>query len=203
MRLRDLVLLLALASCGSTGTFVWVQDLPPAPQVSSEYLIRTGDTVNVRVVSQDGLATRARVRPDGRIALPLLGEVEVRGKRPSALRAELEARLKPYFVAPSVTVNIDEFAPRQVTVIGEVTHPGVFPLDMRGAGVAQALADAGGFTDYADRSRIFVLRSATWSDASRRGERAERIRFTYDAITRGDTAAARFVLEPGDVVVVE
>ncbi|HEY1958241.1 MAG TPA: polysaccharide biosynthesis/export family protein [Polyangiaceae bacterium] len=194
MRFRDLVLLLAVASCGTTGSFVWVQDLPAASEVSGEYLIHTGDIVNVRVVSQDGLATRARVRPDGRIALPLLGEVEVRGKRPSALRSELEARLKPFFVAPSVTVNIDEFAPRQVTVIGEVTHPGVFPIEMRGAGVAQALADAGGFTDYADRSRIFVLRS---------GERAERIRFTYDAITRGDSAAARFVLQSGDVIVVE
>jgi len=194
MRFRELVLIAALAGCGSTGTFVWVQDLPPKPEVAGEYLIRTGDIVNVRVVSQDGLATRARVRPDGRIALPLLGEVEVRGKRPSALRAELEARLKPYFVAPSVTVNIDEFAPRQVTVIGEVQHPGVFPIDMRGAGVAQALADAGGFTDYADRSRIFVLRSA---------EHGERIRMTYDAITRGDSAAARFQLQPGDVVVVE
>ncbi len=194
MRLRDLLLVSMLAACSSTGSYVWVQDLPTEPAASGEYLIHTGDVINVRVVSQDALTTRARVRPDGRIALPLLGEVEVRGKRPSALRAELEARLKPYFVAPSVTVNIDEFAPRQITVIGEVAKPGVFVMDIHGAGLAQALADAGGFTDYADRSRIFVLRS---------GEKRERIRFTYDSVTRGDTAAGRFVLEPGDVVVVE
>lgn len=197
MRLRDLVLSsVLLAGCSSAGSYVWVQDLPPRPVVTSEYVIHTGDVVSVHVVGQDALATHARVRPDGRIALPLLGEVEVRGKKPSSLRAELEARFKPYFVAPSVTVNIEEFAPRTISVLGEVTHPGVFPLDLRGGGVAQALAEAGGFTDYADKSRIFVLRAG--DDGAQ-----TRIRFTYDAVSRGDSAAARFVLQPGDVVVVE
>lgn len=197
MRPLELLFVLFAAGCSSAGSFVWVQDLPRQSAVGNgEYVIRTGDVVSVRMVSQDGLTTHARVRPDGRIALPLLGDVEVRGVRPSALQKELEARFKPYFVAPSVTVNVDEFAPRQITVLGEVMHPGVFPLDARGAGVAQALAEAGGFTDYADRARIFVLRSGE-------SRAQERIRFTYDAVSRGESAAGLFVLQPGDVVVVE
>src|SRR5579885_1143060 len=98
MRIRDLIVVLSLGAgaCGPSGSYVWVKDLPPTADFS-----------------------RAKVRNDGRIALPLLGDVEVRGKKPSALRAELEARLKEYIVAPSVTVNVEEIAPVTVSVLGE------------------------------------------------------------------------------------
>ncbi len=66
------------------------------------------DTLTVRVYNQDGVTTRGRVRPDGRIALPLAGEVEAEGRRPADLAREIEAKLKPFFVAPSVAVNVDD-----------------------------------------------------------------------------------------------
>jgi polysaccharide biosynthesis/export protein len=196
MRLRDFILLVSVLGglgCASPGRFVWVRDLAPQAAAGRGYLIRSGDVLSVRVVSQDNLTTHAHVRPDGRIAMPLLGDVEVRGKTPSSLRSELEARLKQFVVAPSVTINVDEFAPVRIAVLGEVMHPGVFPIGVHGASVAQALADAGGLTDYADRSRIFVVRS----------DDHLRVRFTYDEVSRGDAAATRFSLQPDDVVVVE
>jgi polysaccharide export outer membrane protein len=195
LRLRDLLLLVTfLGGCASAGSYVWVQDLPAqAAGPAHGYLVRTGDTLSVRVVNQDNLTTHARVRPDGRIAMPLLGDIEVRGKTPSSLRSEIEARLKQYVIAPSVTVNVDQLAPGQITVLGEVQHPGVFPITVGAVGVAQALADAGGLTDYADRSSIFVVRSSDHL----------RVRFTYNEVSRGNAAALRFNLEPGDVVVVE
>lgn len=178
----------------SAGTYVWVQDLPQSPAATpGDYLINTGDTVGIRVLGNDTMTTRAKVRTDGRVAIPILGDVEVRGKRPSAVRAELEARLKEYLNAPSVTVNVEEFQPVQVSVLGEVGHPGVYTIDPT-ASVATVLAAAGSLTEFADRDRIFVLRSSPSQ---------QRIRFTWEGISRGDTASARFSLRPGDVIVVE
>lgn len=183
----------------SAGSFVWVKDLPKeSASASTEYLINTGDTVSVRVLGaggsvQEAMSTRAKVRTDGRIAMPMLGDVEVRGKRPSAVRLEIEARLKEYLNGPSVTVNIDEFQPLTISVLGEVAHPGTFTIDPTQASVATLLANAGGLTEYADRDRIFVLRGAPSN---------QRIRFTWEAVSR-DPVATHFTLRPGDVVVVE
>ena len=195
MRIRDLsfALSLGLCACSGPGHYIWAKDLPPSTMSSHEYLIATGDTISVRVINQDSMSTKARVRSDGRVALPLLGDVEVRGKTPSSLRAELEARLKQFIVAPSVTVNVEEVAPVLVSVLGEVTHPGVVKLDPN-ASVVEALAGAGGLTDYANRDRIFVVRG---------GDKPLRIRFTFDGLEGGDPAAVRFSLRRGDVVVVE
>jgi polysaccharide export outer membrane protein len=195
MRIRELMFALAIgvAGCAPSGHWVWVRDLPPTADFSSEYLISTGDVISVRVINQDSMSTKARVRNDGRVALPLIGDVEVRGKKPASLRAELEARLKEFIVAPSVTVNVEEIAPLTVSVLGEVSHPGVVQMD-GSSGVAQALAAAGGLTDYASRDRIFVLRG---------GEKPVRVRFTYEELSTGDLAATRFTLRRGDVVVVE
>jgi polysaccharide export outer membrane protein len=122
-----------------------------------------------------------------------LGEVNARGTRPSALRSEIEARLKDYVKEPSVTVNVDETHGMSVSVLGEVSRPGTYPVEP-GAGVSQALAGAGGVTEFANRDRIFVVRG---------GPHPVRVRFTYDALTHGEEPASAFALRPGDVVVVE
>jgi polysaccharide export outer membrane protein len=182
----------ALSGCAGTGNYVWFSALP-AEDSSSEYIINVGDVVNVRVLGHDDMLTKARVRADGRIAVPIIGEVEARGKRPSALRTEIEARLKDFLVMPSVTLNIDETLAVSIAVLGEVIHPGVFPIDPS-MSLAQVLALSGGVNDFASRDRIFVVRTSP---------KAERIRFTYEAVLRNDNHAAAFRLHPGDFVVVE
>jgi polysaccharide export outer membrane protein len=186
----------SLAACAAPGNYVWVQDLPPAPPASSRedhYVINVGDTISVRVFEQDAMSSKVKVRVDGKVSLPILGELEVRGKRPADVARELEVKLKEFVVSPKVTVNVDEFGPIPVAVLGEVTHPGTYPLDAT-AGVMQALASAGGFTEYASKDRIFVLRKTP---------ALKRIRFTFDALSRNEPRAATFALQAGDVVVVD
>lgn len=180
------------AACAGPGKYVWFNALP-LEALSTEYLISVGDMLSIRVLNHDEMATRVRVRADGRIALPIIGEVEARGIRPSALRSELEARLKDYIVAPSVTLNIEEMQPAHFVVLGEVGHAGVFPLEPT-TRLADALALSGGLTEYASRDRIFVVRMTPMR---------LRIRFTYEAVLRDDGHAAAFRLHPDDVVVVE
>ena len=187
---------LLAAGCSGTGSFVWVQELPreyTTRPAAGDYLIVDGDTVTIKVFNQEALSTHAKVRSDGRIAMPALGDIDVRGKRPTSLKGELEARLKDYVNAPSVTVTVDDFQPIVVSVLGEVSKVGIYPFHPR-ATVAEVLASAGGLTDYASRDRIFVVRTSP---------RPLRVRFTYDDVARGAPPSAGFVLRDGDLLVVE
>jgi polysaccharide export outer membrane protein len=185
---------LAPCACGGSGSYVWYQQLPPeAATVSNEYVIAVGDTVSIRVLGHEEMTLRQRVRADGRLALLLIGDVEAAGKRPSALKAELEGRLKDYIVSPSVAVNIDETQPLTILMLGEVSKPGVIPLE-QDPRLARALALAGGLTEFASRSGIFVVRGQP---------KPTRIRFTYEAIYRNVGGAGDFPLERGDLIEVE
>jgi polysaccharide biosynthesis/export protein len=186
-----------LASCGATGPYVWVNDLPPSaasPPSDGRYRIGIGDLIAVRVYEQDNMSTRTKVRLDGNVSLPLVGEVQVRGRHPTEVAKEVEGRLKQYVNNPVVTVSVEESQLIPVSVVGEVTHPGIFQLEPA-AGVLQALAMAGGTTEYADKDRIFVLR--------KQQQNPVRIRFTFQALTHSDPKAVAFALLAGDVVVVE
>jgi polysaccharide export outer membrane protein len=180
----------ALFGCGG-GQFVWFHDLPAAP-AAGPYVIASGDLLGVRIFNQDNMSTHARVRSDGRIAVPFLGDVEVSGKTPDAVSRELGARFKEYVVAPTVTITVEESHPTSVSVLGEVAHPGTYTVEAS-SGVLQALAGAGGFTDYASRDAIYVLRRSP----------EQRIRFTYSALIHSEPGATTFRLHPGDVLVVE
>jgi polysaccharide export outer membrane protein len=187
----------AFTGCGTSLPYVWVEQLPKAEiaEGSREYVIAAGDTLTVRVYNQDGVTTRVRVRPDGRFAVPLAGEVEAEGRRPVDLAREIEAKLKPFLVAPAVAVGVDEVQPARVSVLGEVARPGVYPVESRG-GVLDAVAAAGGLTEFADRDRIFLVRK-------RPGRPPLRVRFTFAQLTGGSARAAAFTVAPGDVVAVE
>jgi polysaccharide export outer membrane protein len=184
----------AIAGCAGTGEFVWFNQMPPeTAAASSEYIIGVGDIVSIRVLGHEEMTLRQRVRTDGRLALMLIGDIEARGKRPSALKSELEARLKDYIVSPSVVVNVDETQPLTVLLLGEIGHPGAVPLDPDRR-LAHALALGGGLTDFASRSSIYVVRNEP---------KRVRIRFTYESIYRNVGGAGDFVLHRGDVVEVE
>jgi polysaccharide export outer membrane protein len=183
---------LLLVQCASPGAFVWISAVPKET-ASVEYTVQEGDLIEIRVFNQDPLSTHARVRADGRITMPIVGDIEVRGKRPSDIRVELEARLKDYVKEPSVTVSMQEAHPITVSVLGEVNHQGVFPIDIH-ASLADVLALAGGLNDYASRDRLFVVRTAP---------SPERIRFTYDDVSRGNPVAVGFALHQGDLIVAE
>lgn len=194
-RLSLAVVIAVLPACYSPrGAFVEVDTANITD--STETLIGSGDVLNVRVFQQDAMSARVKVRGDGKVSLPLVNEVMAGGKTPAALAGELQIKLKDFINNPVVTVSLEETRPLTVSVLGEVPRAGTVTLEA-GSGVLQALAAAGGLTDFGHKDGIFVLRKVPNLPAPKR------IRFTWVALTQGDGAAARFVLVPGDVIVVE
>lgn len=190
-----LTLLAALAptslGCGGAATYVWADAMSDhEPPVS--YVIAPGDVLGVRVFNQDNMSTRARVRSDGKIAVPFVGEIDVLGKTPATVAAELSVLLKAYVVSPTVTIVVEEALVASVSVLGEVARPGIYPIDAS-TGVLQALAAAGGFTDYASRGPIYVVRRSP----------PGRIRLSYGALIQGAGKGSLLRLRAGDVLVVE
>jgi polysaccharide export outer membrane protein len=162
----------------------------------NEYIIATNDLLQVRVFQQDNVSSRVRVRADGKISLPFVNDWLAAGKTPTVLALELQTRLKDFLTNPVVTVSLEESRPLTVSVVGEVVRPGTMTLEP-GSGVLQALASAGGLTDFAQREGIFVLRSVGPQVPT------ARIRFTWDALSRGESKASKFTLNPSDVIVAE
>src|SRR5580704_595686 len=185
--------LTGLAACAGPGNYIWLSELPPEAAAPADYVIGLDDTLSMRVYGHEDLSVHEKVRSDGRIALPLIGEVEARGKRPSALRAEIEGRLKDYVVSPSVVLTVDEATPMTVVFLGEFTRPGVYTMQSN-ARLVQALGVAGGLTDFASRDNIFIIR---------RNPTALRIRFSYQWVVRNLGHTADFPLHPGDYLVAE
>jgi polysaccharide biosynthesis/export protein len=186
--------LLAVAACPSLGQYVWADDLPvaPAPASPREYLLIPGDTVFVRVFNQENLSGRTKVRPDGRITVPFVNDVEAAGHTTTELAKTLSTMLKEYLNQPVVTVSLEEVGLTTISVLGEVTKPGIYPVE-RGQGVLRALAAAGGLTDFAHRDRIFVIRAS----------KGQRIRFTLDSLATPGSHASGFRLENDDVILIQ
>lgn len=198
MRVVALALVVGLCSVGclrNPGVFVWVDAYQAAAEPSQDSVLRVGDTVAVRVFQQDGMSARARVRADGKISLPFLNDVSVAGLAPNVIASQLQVRLKDFINNPVVTVSLEEVRQVTVSVLGEVSRPGLLTFEP-GSGVLQALASSGGFTVFARRD-IFVMRSATGDGPP------QRIRFAFDALTRGEGKGPSFKLRSGDVVIVE
>ncbi|MBN1207844.1 MAG: polysaccharide biosynthesis/export family protein [Myxococcaceae bacterium] len=190
--------LLALAACYTPGRFIWVDAYREPPSLQEEgYLIRRGDRLIVQVWNQNEMySPDTLVREDGRITLRLINDVDAAGLTPPVLARRIEELLKPMVSNPVVTVMVKEAKKIEVAVLGEVKDPGMKELEP-GSGVLQALAQADGFTDYAQLDGIFVLRRQPDSPAPLR------IRFNYENVIRTEGKGASFLLRTGDVVVVE
>lgn len=173
-------------------SFVWVDDYVSPDRGADEGVIGVGDTVDIRVLGQDQLSTRAVVRSDGRVTLPFLGDVRAAGLTPAALAAEAEERFKELINVPVVTVAVQPAPASPISVLGEVGRPGRHPYET-GMTVLEALALAGGLTEFAHADRVFVLR----------GEPPVRVRFDTRRLLRGDGEGFSFVLQPGDTLVAE
>jgi polysaccharide export outer membrane protein len=192
---------LVIAACAEVGPYVWVDQYPKmrrpeASPVGNGYVIGPGDVLSVRVFDKDNMsAPHVRVRNDGKVSLPFLNDVDAAGFTPAALAERLQTQLTAFVNLPVVTVSIEEAQPCLISVVGEVTRPGVYPLDGCGS-LLQALASAGGMTQYGHRDRIFVLRSDAVALPTR-------IRFTYEMLLHAEAPAAQFRLQRGDVLVVE
>jgi polysaccharide export outer membrane protein len=158
------------------------------------YRIGPEDIVQISVWNNDALSRAVPVRPDGMISLPLLNDVQAAGLTPTELRSYLMKRLAEYLPSPEVSVIVTDVRSLKVSVVGAVTKPGRYDLKSW-ATVLDAIAMAGGFTDFASKSNIMVLRSD--------GKRSVRLPFNYDKVASDGTDQSNFYLRPGDIVLVK
>jgi polysaccharide export outer membrane protein len=157
------------------------------------YRIGLADVLDISVWNNAAVSRTVPVRPDGKISLPLLNDVQAAGLTPMQLRDALAEKLVAYMPTPEVSVIVREVQSFRVSVIGEVRKPDRY--DLRGhATVLDALAMAGGFAEFAARTRIVVLRQ--------NGTTVKRIPFNYNAVISANGERVNFLLEPGDIVLV-
>jgi polysaccharide export outer membrane protein len=157
------------------------------------YRIGREDILDVAVWRDADLSRTVPVRPDGFISMPMVGEVKAEGRTPTELSEELREALKPYVQEPRVTVVVREVNSSRVYITGEVAHPGAYPLRGR-VSILQAIALAGGFTDFADKDAIVVLR--------RSGKDGGTIPVSYSELVEEPEKFEPLILRPGDTIVV-
>ncbi len=159
-----------------------------------DYVIGPQDVLAINVWREAELSRSVPVRPDGKISLPLVGELKVSGLTPRLLETHLAKELETYIHNPQVTVIIQEANSHKFYIIGEVEHPGAYPLTTRMT-VLNALATAGGFRDFAKVQQIYLLRLIP--DGSRK-----RLHFDYKAAVNGKNSYQDLELQTGDTLVV-
>ncbi len=188
-------LLLSILSCSNVDYQLIDNDekLLSELQQNKPYVLGCGDAIKVTVWRHEEASTDAVIAPDGKISLPLIGEVSAEGLTVDELKNELNKRYRDFINEPHVTVTIREINSLKIYVIGEVTRPGELKLNST-TDVLQAISLAGGFTMYANKSNIKIIR--------KEGDKKIKINFNYNEVVKGKNLAQNIPLKPGDVIVV-
>ncbi|MBN8730150.1 MAG: polysaccharide biosynthesis/export family protein [Acidobacteria bacterium] len=167
---------------------------PAEPATTLDYRIGPGDVLAVEVWREpESSMPGVLVRPDGRISLSMIGELVVAGMSTAELERVLVEKYKEFIHDVRLTVIVKEIHSQKVYVMGEVKKPGAIQLQAS-ITIVQALAEAGGFTEYANRKKIYILRA-------RRSEKTGEV-FNYEELERGQGGRSNVMLAPGDTVVV-
>jgi polysaccharide biosynthesis/export protein len=164
----------------------------PQGGAPADYVIGADDTLHISVWKEPDLTETLPVRPDGKISMPLLGDVDAAGLTPSALGNSITERLKKYIADPRVTVVVTAMNSQRIFITGEVVHPGATAL-LPHMTVLQALASAG-FTQFANLKGIYLLRNE--------GGKQVKHPFNYKEVVRGEHPEENIQLKPGDTLVV-
>jgi polysaccharide export outer membrane protein len=165
--------------------------------VTSEYYIGPEDVLEIIVWRNADLSKVVTVRPDGRISLPLLGDVEATGLTPTQLTANIVTKLKQFKETPTVSVILQQVNSYGIYVLGEVAHPGRFFLKSKTT-LLQAITNAGGFAPTAARNKIVIFR---WGEGPNQN-REIKLKASYDDIVLKDSSTQNVILKPGDTVVI-
>jgi len=203
-RLSTMLVLTALAG-GSTSTAFGqtTATTPPQPTapsqaadgiaVGADFIIGPEDVLGILFWREADFSGDVAVRPDGRITLPLLGDLVASGLTPSALRDQIQTASAKYLSDPNVTVIVRQINSRKVFITGEVTQPGAYPLTAPRT-VMQLISLAGGLTQYAKSDSISILRQEQG--------RTRAYNFNYKHVAQGKNVQQNILLLPGDTIVV-
>jgi polysaccharide export outer membrane protein len=184
----------SMVACSLFSTAAVQQTVVPRPaakNVADPYVIGRDDELEVVVWNQPQLSGKVIVASDGTIAMPLIGRVPAAGQTPDLLKADLEKRYARYVHGTNITVRVSDPASHVFYVIGEVNKPGVYKMHS-GEVLSQALAEAGGFGEFADPSKIRILRH----------KESETVVLTvnYNKVRSGGDVTADIPVEAGDTV---
>lgn len=178
------------------------QQKPPQDDPSADiatphnrtFIIGNDDMLNVNVWKEPELTKSIPVRSDGKISLPLIGEVQAAGRTPLQLEGEITEKLKAFITDPEVTVIVEKINSKKFNILGKVVKPGSYPLTTTTT-VLDAIAQAGGFQDFAKQKSVYILRPAP-------GGGTERLPFNYKDVIKGKHSNENVRLEAGDTIIV-
>lgn len=174
---------------------VAAQVVPPA-----DYVIGTDDVLVVMFRREKDMSAEVTVRPDGKITLPLLNDIQATGLTPDQLREQVTEQAKRLIEDPNVTVMVKQINSRKVFITGQVGRPGSYPFGARMT-VVQLIAMAGGLTEFAKAKDIVIIRDAT-GGTGRPGAKPTTFRFNYQDVQKLKNMASNIDLRPGDTVIV-
>jgi polysaccharide export outer membrane protein len=177
----------------ATGTAKSADIARPAESVSSGYIVGDSDVLHVNVWKEAEVTQTVVVRTDGNISLPLINEVKVSGLTPLQIQELVAEKLKSFLNNPQVTVTVTEIHSKRAFITGEVVRPGTYSLNAETT-VLQLIAQAGGFTPFAKKDNIVVLRTGDGQQM--------RLKFKYKEVVQGKKTEQNIALHPGDTVVV-
>lgn len=160
----------------------------------ASYIIGPGDLLAINVLHEPEVSQKVPVRMDGKITMPLIGEIQASGMKPDNLQATIAAKLHDYIKDAEVTVVVEEIKSRQFTVMGEVEHPGSFPL-VKPTTVLDGLAQAGAFRDFAKLTKIHILRKTSEGTTIS-------LPFNYKEVSKGKNESQNLQLQAGDTIIV-
>ena len=165
------------------------QDTNPPSVDPKTYAIGIGDVLYIRVWREMDFTGAYGVRPDGKITIPLVGDVQAAGLTPERLGEQLKEALAEYINSPDVSVSLQQVNSKKFFITGEVARPGEYTL-VTPTRVFDALSNASGFRDFANKKKILIIRGA------------ERIRFNYLEVLKGKNPEQNIFIENGDTIVV-
>jgi polysaccharide export outer membrane protein len=157
------------------------------------FVIGNDDVLAINVWKEPDISRSIPVRSDGKISLPLVGEVQAAGLTPLKLEKDIASKLKNYISEPEVTVMVQQVNSQKFNVLGQVVRPGSYVI-ANSPTVLDALALAGGFRDFAKKKSIYVLRQSPTGES--------RIPFNYKDVSQGKNMAQNIKLQPGDTIIV-
>lgn len=164
-----------------------------AATTDPRYVIGPQDVVDINVWEEPAISRTVPVRPDGKISLPLLNDIQAAGLTPDQLGKVITTDLRKYMENPQVTVIVTAINSQRFSILGEVRRPGTFQM-LPNMTILQALSDAGGFSPFAKLKDIYVLRMVNGQQ--------EKFPFNYKNVLKGKDPQANIVLRPGDTIVV-
>jgi polysaccharide biosynthesis/export protein len=208
MRLRTIAFLLVALSSMTVWAMPQAKSATPAAQPAANvdqkaapgvdkdtYKIGAGDELLIAVWKEPDLTRTVPVRPDGKITMPLVGDVQASGLTPHELEGNLTKQLTSFVSTPSVSVTVQGVHSQKFNIVGEVQKPGTYELNGPPSTVLDAIAMAGGLKDFAKEKKIYILRVN--ADGSQ-----VKLPFNYKEVIKGQNMAQNVVLQPRDTIVV-